>query len=246
MNMHGLSRRDLIAATASAAAGLIVAPHLTLAQDAKAPAKIGIIGSGKIGGTVGKLWVQSGHQVFFSSRHPEELKDMAAGLGPAARAGTVDEAIAFGDAILLAVPYKAYPQVGQDYSKALAGKVVLDAGNATVARDGQELVNEVQQNGIGRTSAKYFPGAKIVRAFNTLGYTVLAREAHRQGDRLAIPIAGDDKDAVAAAAALVRDAGFEPVIVGGLDRAKDFQMGAPGYGQIVPASELKKKLGLSG
>jgi predicted dinucleotide-binding enzyme len=241
-----LSRRELILTFGTMSAGLIISPHLTFGQDAKAPAKIGVIGSGKIGGTVGKLWVRAGHQVFFSSRHPEELKEMVAGLGPSARAGTVEEAIAFGDAILLAVPYKAYPQLGQDYAKALAGKVVLDAGNATVARDGQELVSEVQQNGIGRTSAKYFPGAKIVRAFNTLGYTVLAREAHRQGDPLAIPIAGDDKDAVATAAALVRDAGFEPVIVGGLDRAKEFQMGAPGYGQMVPASELKKKLGLSG
>ena len=64
---------------------------------------------------------------------------MVAGLGPSARAGTVEEAIAFGDAILLAVPYKAYPQVGQDYAKVLSGKVVLDAGNSTVARDGQDL-----------------------------------------------------------------------------------------------------------
>jgi 8-hydroxy-5-deazaflavin:NADPH oxidoreductase len=243
---NGFSRRDLLAATSSAAAALIAAPGLTLAQETKAPAKIGVIGSGKIGGTVGKLWVQAGHQVFFSSRHPEELKDMVAALGPSARAGTVEEAIAFGDAILLAVPYKAYPQVGQDYSKALAGKVVLDAGNSTVARDGQELTKEVNQNGIGVTSAKYFPGAKIVRAFNTLGYTVLAREAHRQGGFVAIPLAGDDKDAVATAAALVRDAGFDPVVVGGLDRAKEFQMGAPGYGQIVTAPELKKKLGLAG
>ena len=241
-----LSRRRVLTAAGTAAAGLIAAPHVAFAQDTKAPSKIGIIGSGKIGGTVGKLWTQSGHQVFFSSRHPEELKEMVAGLGSSARAGTVEEAIAFADAILLAVPYKAYPQVGQDYSKALSGKVVLDAGNATAARDGQDLTNEVNQNGIGLTSAKYFPGAKIVRAFNTLGYTVLAREAHRQGALIAIPIAGDDKDAVAIAAALVRDAGFDPVVVGGLDRAKEFQMGGPGYGQIVTAPELKQKLGLSG
>lgn len=241
----GPSRRAILA-MGTGLAGWIAAPAPGWTQSAVAPQKIGIIGSGKIGGTVGTLWVKAGHQVLFSSRHPEELKELVAGLGPAARAGTPEEAIAFGDAMLLAVPYKAYPQLGQDYAKALAGKIVLDAGNATVARDGQELVNEVQQNGIGLTSAKYFPGARLVRAFNTLGYTVLAREAHRQGDPLAIPIAGDDKDAVAAAAALVRDAGFEPVIVGGLNRAKEFQMGAPGYGQIVPAPELKKRLGLSG
>lgn len=237
--------RRVVLAMGTGIAGCLVAPELGWTQPAPAPQKIGVIGSGKIGGTVGTLWVKAGHQVFFSSRHPEELKDLVGGLGSSARAGAPEEAIAFGDVILLAVPYKAYPQVGQDYGKALVGKIVLDAGNATVARDGQELVNEVQQNGIGRTSAKYFPGARIVRAFNTLGYTVLAREAHKQGGPIAIPIAGDDKDAVAAAAALVRDAGFDPVVVGGLDRAKEFQMGAPGYGQIVPAPELKKKLGLA-
>jgi predicted dinucleotide-binding enzyme len=224
--------RRVVLAMGTGIAGCLVAPELGWTQPAPAPQKIGVIGSGKIGGTVGTLWVKAGHQVFFSSRHPEELKDLISGLGSSARAGAPEEAIAFGDVILLAVPYKAYPQLGQDYGKALVGKIVLDAGNATVARDGQELVNEVQQNGIGRT-------------FNTLGYTVLAREAHKQGGPIAIPIAGDDKDAVAAAAALVRDAGFDPVVVGGLDRAKEFQMGAPGYGQIVPAPELKKKLGLA-
>jgi predicted dinucleotide-binding enzyme len=237
--------RRVILAMGTGIAGWLVAPEPGWTQAAAAPSKIGIVGSGKIGGTLGTLWVKAGHQVLFSSRHPDELKDLVAGLGSSARAGTPEEAIAFGDAILIAVPYKAYPQLGQDYAKALTGKIVLDAGNATVARDGQELVTEVQQNGIGLTSAKYFPGARIVRAFNTLGYTVLAREAHKEGGRIAIPIAGDDKDALAAASALVRNAGFDPVVVGGLARAKEFQMGAPGYGQIVTAPELKKKLGPS-
>jgi predicted dinucleotide-binding enzyme len=237
--------RRVILAMGTGLAGWLTAPGSGWTQSASAPSKIGVIGSGKIGGTLGTLWVKAGHQVLFSSRHPEELKELVAGLGSSARAGTPEEAIAFGDAILIAVPYKAYPQLGQDYAKALSGKIVLDTGNATAARDGQDLVNEVQQNGIGRTSAKYFPGARLVRAFNTLGYTVLAREAHKEGGRIAIPVAGDDKDAVAAASALVRDAGFDPVVVGGLDRAKEFQMGAPGYGQIVPAPELKKRLGLS-
>lgn len=239
------SRRHLLVTIGTSAAALIVSPRLILAEESKAPAKIGVIGSGRLGSAVGKLWVKSGHEVLFSSRHPDELRGMVAELGSSARAGTPGEAIAFGNAIFLAIPYKAYPQFSHDYSKALAGKIVLDAGNATVARDGQELMNEVQQNGIGLTSAKYFPGARLVRAFNTLGSGVIAREANREGSRIAIPIAGDDKDAVAAASALVRDAGFDPVVVGGLDRAKEFQMGAAGYGQIVTASELKKRLGLS-
>lgn len=237
------SRRVLLAG----GLGLLAAAPMgaSLAQPAAAPAKIGIVGSGKIGGTVGALWVKSGHEVFFSSRHPEELKDLVAKLGPKARAGTPEEAIRFGDAVFLAVPFKAYPQLGQDFATALAGKIVLDAGNATAARDGQDLVSEVQGSGIGRTSAKYLPGARLVRAFNTLGYRVLESEANRSGARLAIPIAGDDADAVAVATTLVRDAGFDPVVVGGLDRANTFAMGGPGYGQNVAAPELKKRLGLA-
>ena len=147
----------------------------------------------------------------------------------------------------LAVPYKAYPQLGQDYAKALAGKVVLDAGNATVARDGQELVSEVQQNGIGRT----FCG-NIFRVLRSCAPSTrsaipcsrarrIVRETRWQSHRRRRQRCGCHRRRAGAC-----DAGFEPVIVGGLDRAKEFQMGAPGYGQIVPASELKKKLGLSG
>ena len=93
--------------------------------------RIGIIGSGHIGGTIGGLWVKAGHPVLFSSRHPEELKDLVAGLGTLAQAGSVDQAIAFGDVVFIAVPYGALPQIGRDYAAALKNKIVLDAGNAS-------------------------------------------------------------------------------------------------------------------
>jgi predicted dinucleotide-binding enzyme len=205
--------------------------------------KIGIIGAGHIGAAVGGLWVKAGHPVFFASRHPEELKDLVARLGPLAQAGTVEQAIAFGGAIFLAVPYLALPQIGKDYGKALAGKVVLDAGNAMAKRDGA-LADEVEQNGIGVTSQKYLPGTRLVRAFNTLSYKVLESEAGRPAPRLAVPIAGDDAQAMQVAAALVQDAGFDPVVVGKLIDARRFQWGAPGYGQQVSAAELKQKLSL--
>jgi predicted dinucleotide-binding enzyme len=206
-----------------------------------APLKIGIIGAGHIGSTVGTLWVKAGHAVMFSSRHPEELAPLVQELGAMAKAGTVEEAIAFGDVVFIAVPYKAYPQIGQDYGGKLAGKIMLDAGNATAARDG-DILNEVREEGIGITSAKYFPGAKIVRAFNTLGARVLAAEANRPGERLAIPLAGDDKDALSVASTLVHDAGFDPVVVGPLARAKDFAQGGPLYGQKITAQEFRQKL----
>ena len=117
-----------------------------------APIRIGIIGSGHIGGTIGGLWVKAGHAVLFSSRHPEELKDLVAGLGARAQAGTVEQAIAFSDVLFIAVPYGAMPQIGQDYGAALKGKIMLDAGNAVPARDGNTIFEEVQRDGIGVVS----------------------------------------------------------------------------------------------
>ena len=203
--------------------------------------KIGVIGSGNIGGTVGKLWVKAGHQVLFSSRHPENLKQMVEGFGPSARAGTVREALAFGDAIFLAVPYGAYPQIGKDHGRELAGKILLDAGNAVLARDG-EIAKEAREIGIGATSTKYLPKARIVRAFNTLNYRVIAENANRPGERMAIPIAGDDKEALALAGRLVRDAGFDPVVIGSLESAKLFAQGGPLYGQQITAKEMEARL----
>jgi predicted dinucleotide-binding enzyme len=202
--------------------------------------KIGIIGSGNLGGTLGTLWVKSGHPVLFSSRHPEQLKKLVDGLGPLARAGTVREALAFGDVILIAVPYAAYPQIGKDYAQEFKGKVVIDAGNAVPARDG-EIAKEARENGIGITSAKYFAGARIVRAFNTLNYRRLAIISNRPEGRIGIPMAGDDQDALAIASSLVRDAGFDPVIIGSLERAKDFAQGAPLYGQEITAQEMQQR-----
>jgi hypothetical protein len=239
-------RRALLGALGGVMMSAVVRPSRALAQatgGAKTP--IGVLGSGHIGGTVGALWVKAGHPVLFSSRHPEQLKDMVAGLGALARAGTVEEAIAFGDAVLLAVPYGAMPQIGQDYGKALAGKVVLDAGNASASRDGGPIAEEVERDGIGAVSQKYLPGARLVRAFNTLGYGILAKEANRPDPRLAIPIAGDDPEAVRIAADLVRDAGFDPVEVGRLADARRIQRGGPGYGQAVSADELRRILSLA-
>ena len=222
--------------------GLGSLPKDALAQASKSSStRIGVIGSGNIGSTVGRLWVKAGHQVLFSSRNPENLKQLVDSLGPSARAGTVRDALTFGDAVLLAVPYGAYPQIGKDYAQELAGKIVLDAGNAVPSRDG-EISKEALELGIGFTSAKYLPKARIVRAFNTLSYLVLASNAHRAGEPMAIPIAGDDKEALALASKLIRDAGFDPVIIGSLESARLFARGGPLYGQQITAKEMQLRL----
>lgn len=221
--------------------GILPQDALSQSKAVSSSAKIGIIGSGNIGGTVGTLWVKAGHQVLFSSRNPENLKQLVDGLGPLARAGTVREALNFGDAILIAVPYGAYPQIGKDYARELAGKIVLDAGNAVLSRDG-EISKEAREIGIGATSMKYLPGARIVRAFNTLNYRILEKNANRSGERMAIPIAGDDKQALTVASGLIRDAGFDPVVIGSLESAKLFAQGGPLYGQEITANEMQRRL----
>jgi predicted dinucleotide-binding enzyme len=204
------------------------------------PIKIGIIGSGNIGSAVGGLWVKAGHPVLFSSRHPENLKQLTADLGSLARAGSVEEALSFSDVIFIGVPYGAYPQIAKDYAKQFVGKIVLDAGNAVLARDG-EIGKQARENGVALTSAKLLAGARIVRAFNILGSNRLVSLANQE-PRIAIPIAGNDAEALKTAAQLVRDAGFEPVEIGSLERSKLFEQGGPLYGAVMSAPQMRERL----
>ena len=242
MKSVNLGRRALLGAGGALMLGVVLRP---LRASAQTKLRIGVIGSGRIGGTIGGLWVKAGHPVLFSSRHPDELKDLVAGLGELAKAGTVEQAIAFGDVLFIAVPYGALPQIGQDYGAALKGKITLDACNAVAPRDGGAIADEVEREGIGVVSQKYLPGTRLVRAFNTLNYKIFASEANRPDPKLAIPIAGDDPEAVQTAAGLIREVGFDPVVVGKLADASRFQRGGPGYGQAVSAAELKQRLSLT-
>ena len=148
-----------------------VTPTHAMAQSVSNKLKIGVIGSGHIGGTIGGLWVKAGHSVLFSSRHPEELKPLIDSLGPLAKAGTVADALDFGDVILVAVPYKAIPELAKDYGPKFAGKIVIDPANAVARRDGEDLLNETKEKGIGATTESYLKGSHVVRAFNSMSYT---------------------------------------------------------------------------
>jgi predicted dinucleotide-binding enzyme len=248
MNSHPPSefrRRDVLRLAGSAAAVLALAasPFAALAQTAPggAPLKIATIGAGREGGALGTLFAKAGHPVMFSSRHPEELKDLVASAGPSAKAGTVADAVAFGDVVLLVVPYGAVEQIGKEYGPALAGKaLVIDVSNPIPQRDGEELVKSVNdQGGAGVVTAKWLPGAHIVRAFNAIGSTQLAQLAHRQGEPVGVPIAGDDPKALALASQLIKEIGFEPVAVGGLAMGKYLVPRTPLAGVHTP-DELKQ------
>lgn len=206
--------------------------------------RIGIIGAGMIGSTVGKLWVDAGHEVKFSSRHPEELRPLAEKLGPRASAGTSAEAAAFGEVVMITVPLKAMQDLAGEVGAALKGKIVLDTGNAYDQRDG-DAAREAKgyPNGSAAWAAAKFPGVRWVKAFNTVYFKTLETEAHRGGDQIGIPLASDDRAAIDVAAQLVRDAGFDPVIAGPLARGKEFEPDTKVYNTGMSGPEVRKALG---
>jgi predicted dinucleotide-binding enzyme len=207
------------------------------------PLKIGIIGTGDIGGALARHWGAAGHELLISSRHPEQLQALAKEIGPNVKVGTPREAAVFGDVVMMAVPFGALPQVGRDYAAELKGKVVLDAGNPYPSRDGDMAVRD-RQRGTGVAVKEYLPGTRLVRAFNAINAGPLAKEGFRKPERLGIPLASDDADALKIASQLVSDAGFDPVVVGGLARAREFDYGTPVYVQGMTAAELRKALKL--
>ena len=209
---------------------------------AGSPHKIGIIGAGHVGGTLGTLWAKAGDDVMFASRHPDELKDLAAKAGPHAKTGTPAEAVAFGDVVVIAVPYSAFPAVAKADGPAMKGKVVFDTSNAVEPRDGA-IVADVRKVGIGAYSAKLLPDTHLVRGFNAISYKSMASESFRKGDPVGIPIASDDPKALAVGSDLVRQAGFVPVEVP-LSRAEEFGPKRPLGSGVFTVAEWKQKLGL--
>jgi predicted dinucleotide-binding enzyme len=235
-----MKRRALLLAMAAAA---VVPPAFAQSKSMK----IGVIGSGRIGSTIGGLWVKAGHEVMFSDRDPEQVKRAIEALGPElrarARAGSVSEAAAFGDAILVAVPYAALPAIQEQVGGQLKGKVVVDPNNPVPSRDG-ELGAQAREKGAGISTAALLPGARIVRAFNSWGYGVMAREANRPAPRMAIPIAADDAAALKVGMQLVADAGFDPVAAGSLAASKAFDLGSSVSGRVLTAAEMRQALQL--
>jgi len=231
-----MERRAFLLALAAAA---VVPPAFAQGK----PMKIGVIGSGRIGSTIGGLWVKAGHEVMFSDRDPEQVKRAIEGLGPRARAGSVPEAAAFGDAILIAVPYAALPAIQQQVGAQLKGKVVIDPNNPVPSRDGDMAV-AAREKGAGVSSAALLPGARIVRSFNSWGYGTMAREANRPAPRMALPVAADDAAALKLGMQLVSDAGFDPVNAGSLAASKAFDLGSAVSGRGLTAAELRQALSL--
>jgi predicted dinucleotide-binding enzyme len=236
------SRRQFVVVLVAAVLATLAGGRPSWAQSK--PLKIGFIGSGRQGGAMGILFAKAGHQVLFSSRHPEELKDLVAKAGPNAKAGLPQEAATFGDVVVIAVPYGVLPQVGKDYAALMKGKVVIELGNPREDRDGP-MATDAKARGTGVASAEYLPGVKLVRAFNALSFVQVEKDAHRAGEKLGIPVAGDDPAAVKTVVQLVIDAGFDPVVTGNLSTAKWFDTGTPVYVKGMTAKQIRETLKLN-
>jgi len=230
MNVH--RRRFLVLAGTA-----VVATVLPFSARTAEKMKIGIIGSGDVGSAIGAVWVQAGHEVMFSSRHIEHDRSLAARLGAGARAGTPREAAAFGDVVMVAVPYHALPDVGETVADLIEGKVVIDTCNPFPGRDG-EIAERAREQGAGLASAELLPGARLVRAFNAIGAERMG-SAHQEPGRVGMPIAGDDTQALEVASRLIREIGYEPVVVGGLAMGKHLMPGTALAGE-QSAEEIRR------
>ncbi len=227
------SRREFIVMAGMAVAAGALPLHLFAAEKMK----IGIVGSGNVGSAIGASWVRAGHEVMFSSRNLDHDKALAARLGAGARAGTPREAASFGEVVMISVPYHALPSVGKDLADVLKGKIVIATNNPFLHRDG-EIAKWAREKGAGLASKELMPGARIVRAFNAIGAARMGA-AYQEPGRVGMPIAGDDAKAVEVASRLIREVGYEPVLVGGLDMGKHLMPGTPLAGERS-AEEIRK------
>ena len=227
------NRREFLVVAGAA----VVAGALPLPASAAGKTKIGIVGSGQVGSAIGAVWVKAGHEVMFSSRNIENDKALAAKLGAGARAGTPREAAAFGEVVMVSVPYRSLPDVGKDLGDLIKGKVVIDTCNPVPGRDG-EIANSAREKGAGLASAELLPGARLVRAFNAIGAARMG-SAYKEPGRVGMPIAADDVTAVEVASRLIREIGYEPVLIGGLAKGKYLMPGTVLSGERS-AEEIRK------
>ena len=225
--------------------GLAAHPARARAQT-NTPLKIGSVGAGRMGGALGALLVKAGYPVMFSSRHPDNIKPLAERLGPLAQIGTVEQAVAFGDMVVMVVPYAALEGIGKTHGRALLTKpVVMDICNPIAGRDGAEVVKWVDEHGgAGLASAQLLQTNRIVRAFNGISYRRVGDIAHHPGNLVGVPIAGDDQKANALGEGVIRKMGFEPVLIGSLAMGKHLLPRMPLAEERTPAEIRRIAAGL--
>lgn len=197
--------------------------------------KIGIIGSGRIGANVGKLLAEAGHDVFYSfSRSDDKLRELAKAAGDESRWGTPAEAVAFGDVIVLSPPYRELDNALQAAGSP-SGKIVIDTVNP-FTESGPRYADK-------GTAAEEFagklPGAKIIKVYNHIYYEHIANRHHENPPLVAF-ISGDDGEAKATVAQLVRDTGFFVWDLGDLYTARWTEPHGPLFNQPMNEAQARE------
>lgn len=176
--------------------------------------KIGILGAGNIGGTLGKLWAARGHDILFAVRDPEseKVKTLLSESGTTARAGTLQEAASFGEVVLLSVHWKNVPEVLEAVRDLTAGKILIDSTNRMIPAPADTTGSAAGD------IARSLSGAKVVKAFNTLGANNLTN-LQFGSENASTFICGDDSEAKSKVAQLAEEVGFDAVDCGSLANA---------------------------
>lgn len=206
--------------------------------------RIGIIGSGMIGGTAARLFVGAGHDVVIANRRsPEKLQALADELGAKLRPGSVDQAATFADVVLVAIPFGSFDQLP---AGPFSGKIVVDADNYYPDRDGHVPALDADEVTSSELLAQRLPGARVVKAFNTMYYATLASAGDLDkpdGERLALFVAGDDTQAKAVVGCLIDELGFAAVDTGSLaEGGRKQQPGSAIYAADLAGADARAAL----
>ncbi|SFZ92345.1 hypothetical protein SAMN05428642_102669 [Flaviramulus basaltis] len=204
--------------------------------------KIGIIGSGKIGGNLGKLWAKAGHKVLFSSRHPEKLSKLVKEAGENTKALSISDTFKENaDVYLLSMPFKAIDEISELYADDYSNTIIIDATNPYPERDGDlaKNVRDANYNASEYTAMK-FGTAKTIKAFNTIKAEHLQNNAFRTSNKLTIPYATQDLDSMEIGKQLIEDIGFDALYIGNLSDTNIMDPDKAIYGKSLKRNNLKE------
>lgn len=201
---------------------------------------IGIIGSGNIGSNVARAAVAKGYEVVISnSRGVESLQELAAELGKNARASTVEDAIALGDMVLIAIPLKNVPDLPVE---PFEDKLIIDANNYYPERDGRIEELDSNESTTSELVQAHFPYSHVVKAFNSIPAKLIPTDGLPAGDpdRRALPIAGNAAGAKDAVAHFLDELGFDVLDLGPLSESWRVERDTPSYVKRTTLEELKE------
>ncbi len=205
--------------------------------------KIGIIGAGGIAQVYGLLWRNASHDIMISSRHPETLGETAATMGDRVRSGSIIEAAAFGDVVLLAVNFVFVESALSEIERKVSGIVVIDATNPLVARENGSPERVIAYDEIaGLLIQGRLPDAIVVKSLTTMWTEYVKKEANREAAATVMPFATDDEVARQFISTLILAAGLVPIDLGGLTDSRPIGPPSPIWNEVLTPDELTMRV----